>query len=109
MLTLSILESKFQKSNPFGTITKQSTNKYFVCYDSRDFRTEAEKEIDLWGATADKRKLYTYTAKTLTDLAYKLKIDVSEYEKKSKLNEEFEAMLKNTDYSEELELELFGE
>jgi hypothetical protein len=109
MLTLSILESKFQKSNPFGTITKQSTNKYFVCYDSRDTRTEAEKELDFWNTTADKRKLYTYSAKSLTDLAYKLKIDVSEYEKKSKLNAEFEAMLNANVNVDEIELELFGE
>jgi hypothetical protein len=94
-LTLSFLESEFKKSHPFGTITKISTNKYDVYFDSRDNRTEAEKELDLWQSTADTRKLYTYYATNLIQLANKLNIETPETEyKMSKLNQEFEAFLK---------------
>jgi hypothetical protein len=94
-LTLSTIESKFQQSHPFGTITKVSTNKYDVYFDSRDFRTDAEKELDLWNSSADTRKLYTYHASNLKQLAYKLNIELPEEEYKlSKLNQEYEDMRK---------------
>jgi hypothetical protein len=94
-LTLSTIESKFQESHPFGTITKVSTNKYDVYFDSRDQRTEAQKELDLWSSSADTRKLYTYHATNLKQLAYKLNIELPEEEyHMSKLNQEFEQWLK---------------
>jgi hypothetical protein len=106
-LTLNALVSKFQKLNPYGTISKQSNSKYEVSYDTRDTRTEAEKELDFWSVTADKRKIYTYNATNLIQLAYKLNIDISEYEetKLSKVNQEWEEWLKR----EEPEVNLFGE
>lgn len=105
-LTLNELQKRFTKVNPFGTIAKQSNNKYDVYFDSRDFRSESEKELDLWSISADKRKLYTYTAANLLQLAYKLKIDVTDFEetKLSKVNQEWEEWLKTP----EEEIDLFA-
>jgi hypothetical protein len=94
MLTLSILNSKFQKQNPHGSITEQKGSKYDVCFDTRDNRTESEKELDMWQSTADTRKIYTYRASNLFELAEKLHIDVTEYIERSKLNQDFEQWLK---------------
>ena len=82
MLTLSTLESMFQQSHPYGTITKVSASKYDVYFDSRDNRTETEKELDLWSISADTRKLYTYRATNLKQLANKLNIELPEAEYK---------------------------
>jgi hypothetical protein len=90
-LTLSLIESKFQESHPFGTITKVSISKYDVYFDSRDTRTDAEKELDSLQSTADTRKLYTYYASNLKQLAYKLHIELpEEHYQLSKLNQEWE-------------------
>jgi hypothetical protein len=94
MLTLSILNSKFLKLNPHGSITKQKGNKYDVCFNNIDNRSVTEKELDLWHSTADTRKTYTYRASNLFELAEKLHIDVTEYIERSKLNQEFEQWMK---------------
>lgn len=95
-LTLKTIENKFQELNPFGKITKQSNNTYWVFFDSRDSRSEAEKELEGWGVNTNKNRMYTYKASNLIQLAHKLKIDVSEYEetKLSKANQEWEIWLK---------------
>ncbi|KON87371.1 hypothetical protein AF332_11410 [Sporosarcina globispora] len=95
-LSFSTIETKFKELNPFGQITKQSNNTYWIYFDARDNRSEAEKELETWGTKTDKRKIYTYKASSLIQLAHKLKLDISEYEeyKLSKVNQEWEEMLK---------------
>jgi hypothetical protein len=110
-LTLKTVTERFNKLNPYGTITKVANSKYWVYFDARDNRSEAELELERYhGSKTDKRKSYTYNVSNLSELAQKLKVDISDIAPEaytmSKLNQEWELMLKSTDdYCEDL----FGE
>lgn len=105
-LSFTTVVDSFKQAYPNGSITKLSRNKYEVCFDTRDLRSEAEKELDIWGISKDTRKFYNYSASNLTQLAQKLKLNIVPNYQMSKANMEFEELIRQY---EEDDFNLFEE